>query len=627
MSSNGDGGRWDVLIRGGTVFDGSGAAPRVGDVAIAGQRIAARGANLPADGADRVIDAQGLWVMPGLIDVHTHFDLEVEIAPGLPEAVRHGTTTAVVANCSLGLAFGAQRTNGADPIVDCFARVENIPKHVLKKVADQATWSDSGDYLTHLDTLPLGANVVPMVPHSMLRIEVMGLRDSISRDPDEAELSRMEALLDKAMGEGYAGFSTDALPFHYLANDPNRRKKIPAQFGSYAELKRLTSILRRHDRVWQATPPKDQPLAILRNFLLTSGRLHGRPLRVTAVAALDVASNRGTAKLGLFLARLLNSRLVGGRFALQALAAPFKVWGEGPITPLFEEIPELRELNEPDLEDRAARRAILDDADYARRFRRMWRKGKHGIGPARWRRALSREELAFARDIESMFVERCPVDAWRGESLGDIYRRVLDDQRGVDAARDDQEAEALAAFPNPLRDDADFMLHMLRAYDTDLYWYSVSANRDQAIVRDLLMHPKLLPGFNDSGAHLTNMAFYDGNLRALKIAAAEGDDAVAYTVSRLTRVPAEFFNLERGRIEAGDVADVTVVDPRALADYDAEANVRSVYRKEFEHEQLVNRSDGVVPFVFVGGQEAWRGDDFGADLGKRKMGAALRASA
>src|SRR6185295_15682355 len=107
------------------------------------------------------------------------------------EAVRHGTTTVVVSNCSLGLAFGAQRKDGADPIVDCFARVENVPKPVLRKVGDAVTWPDSQAYLRHFDRLALGPNIVPMIPHSMLRIEVMGLHDSVSREPNAAELEWM----------------------------------------------------------------------------------------------------------------------------------------------------------------------------------------------------------------------------------------------------------------------------------------------------------------------------------------------------------------------------------------------------------------------------------------------------
>jgi N-acyl-D-aspartate/D-glutamate deacylase len=270
------GAHWDTLIRHGLVFDGTGAMPVAQDVAIRDGRIAAIGPNLPAPDARRIIDATGRWVMPGLLDIHTHFDLEVEIEPGLPEAVRHGTTTAVVSNCSLGLAYGAQRKNGADPIVDCFARVENVPKHVLRKVVDRVTWNDSQGYLQHFERLPLGANIVPMIPHSMLRIEVMGLDASISREATPAELETMGALVEKGMHQGYVGFSTDALPFHYLANSPNTHKQIPTQFAPYTELKALTGVVRNWGRVWQTTPPKDDKWATLRNFMLTSGRLFGR---------------------------------------------------------------------------------------------------------------------------------------------------------------------------------------------------------------------------------------------------------------------------------------------------------------------------------------------------------------
>jgi N-acyl-D-aspartate/D-glutamate deacylase len=133
------------LIRNAKVFN-NGETPIVEDIAIANGRIVARGKNLPHTDATDVIDANGLWAMPGLFDIHTHYDLELEVAPGLPESTRHGTTTVVIANCSLGLAFGAQRKDGADPIVDCYARVENIPKTVLRQAADQVNWDNPEDY-------------------------------------------------------------------------------------------------------------------------------------------------------------------------------------------------------------------------------------------------------------------------------------------------------------------------------------------------------------------------------------------------------------------------------------------------------------------------------------------------
>lgn len=619
---------WDILFKSATVFDGSERPPQVMDLAISDGRIAARGTDLDETRAAEVIDAEGLWLTPGLLDIHTHYDLEVEVDARLPESVRHGTTTVVMSNCSLGLAFGAQRVGGADPIVDCFARVENMPKHILSKVADEAEgWSNSAGYLDHLDALPLGCNVVPLVPHSMLRIEAMGFEDSIRRDPTSDELQTMCDLVEEAMKQGYPGFSTDALPFHYLANDPNRKIKIPTQHGTYAELKALTNVVREYEGVWQATPPKDNPPEILKNFLLTSGRLHGKPLRITAVAALDVVTNRSLGFMGRVLTRVLNSRLVDGNFRLQALAAPFKVWSEGAITPLSEEIPELRALNEPDLDDREARMRILADDTFRRDFRAMWYSGKKGFGLARLKRLLTIEDHTLTRDLDDMVIERCPVKDWSGESMGEIFRRYLAWQDSSSASRGEEESEAFErAAEYGVKDDCAFFLHLLKAFDTDLYWYTYAANVDPDGVRRLILDSQLLPGFSDSGAHITNMAFYDANLRALQIAARDGLETVAYMVKRLTREPAEFFGIDAGTIEVGDVADLALIDPDELSTYDAEANVVETYRDEFEHHQLVNRSDGVVPMVVVGGAIAWRDGEFSPDHGVVRRGRTLRST-
>lgn len=613
--------RWDVLIRGATVFDGKAfdgkdGGARVEDVALANGRVAARGTGLDPSRAEAIVEAEGRWLTPGLVDIHTHFDLEVELAPGLPEAVRHGTTTVVMSNCSLGLAFGNQRVGTQDPIVDCFARVENVPKAVLRKVADRATWRDSAAYLAHLDTLALGPNVVPMIPHSMLRVEVMGLDASIRREPTADELERMADLVEDGMRQGYVGFSTDALPFHYLANQPNEREKIPGQHGSFSELRRLLEVVRAHDRVWQATPPKDNPVAVARLFSLTSGRLWGRPLRLTAVAALDVESNKGLVRLGKVLGAVLNGPL-DGRFRLQALAAPFKVWSEGAITPLAEEIPPLRRLNELELEDRAGRERLMDDPAWQRDFLAMWREGKSGLSLARLRRTLRLEDYAIRRDLSEMIVDRSPVPEWRGEDLATIHARLVSGD-----ARSDAEREAFEAL-GEVSDEAEFFLRALRVFDRDLVWTSVSANADPDGVAERLFDPQLLPGFSDAGAHLTNMAFYDGNLRALKIAQARGLEAVARMVARLSREPARFFGVEAGTMEVGDQADLLLLDPEALAAWDPERTVERIERAELEAEQLVNRPDGVVRGVWIAGRRAFDGETFGEALGHEPLGRRL----
>lgn len=622
--------QWDLIIRNAKVFDGHGGAGRVGDVAIKSGKIAALGGRLPTAESSAVHDADGQWLTPGLLDIHTHEDLEAELDPGLPEVLRHGTTSVVVGNCSIGLAFGNQRQSALDPsqdpIVDCFARVENIPKTVLSKAADKATWSKPADYLSHLDELPLSANMAPFLPHSMLRIEVMGLQDSVTRQPTTAELDRMAGILDEAMQEGYLGLSTDGLPLHFLANEPNLSKRIPTQYAEFGEYKRLTDVVRKHDRVWQMTPATDDGGLTARLFMLSSGRLYGKPLKVTALAAIDSVNNRSNLARGLLFANLLNSRALQGNFRLQCLSAPFRVYSEGAVSPLAEADPLLRRLIETELEDVERRREILSDPEFIEAFRAMWSRGKSGFTMGHLRRKLRLEKEFLTRDLNDMQIYRSSIACWPGQTMAWIYHRYKAWCINSESFEDADETAAFAALGTDIRDDGEFFLGLLRHFDTDLHWCYVAANKDPDVIKRLLLNPKLIPGFNDSGAHVTNMAFFDGNLRALKIGLDESEACFSYMLSRLTSEPAEFFGLpDVGSLSVGSRADMLLLNPEQLATYDGEASVQYQYRDVFDCHQLVNRSDGVVGGVYVAGQQVWDGDEFCAAHGQRPLGGALRA--
>ena len=163
-----------------------------------------------------------------------------------------------------------------------------MPKPVLRKVVARIDWHTTGGYFSHLDQLPLGPNIVPLLPHSMLRIEGMGSTDAaVTREPTALERARKRTLLEDAMAQGYAGLSTDSIPFHYLANDPHRSERIPAQHASWSELKELLDVVRSHDRVWQCTPDAANRIKTFFRFFLTSGRLFGKPLRTSALDGLS----------------------------------------------------------------------------------------------------------------------------------------------------------------------------------------------------------------------------------------------------------------------------------------------------------------------------------------------------
>jgi N-acyl-D-aspartate/D-glutamate deacylase len=326
----------------------------------------------------------------------------------------------------------------------------------------------------------------------------------------------------------------------------------------------------------------------------------------------DLTHERRTWKLFPAIANLLNSRLVKGRFHFQVLATPFRMYAEGAICPIFEEFASTRQLMSCDIEDAAARRRIMETEAFGNTFVREW----HDRG------AVS----TFSRDLDSLMVEHCPVPEWSGETFAAILRRLRLYQSGRhDVARSDAERAALASFPSPIGRDGAFLLHLLRRYDRAIRWWFVVANDRPEVLKELLFHEHMLPGFNDSGAHLINLAFFDGNLLTLKIAALESVEKVAHAVRRLTREPADFFGVAAGRIDPGSQADLVLIDPDALLRYDTDAGRRMVHREIFGHEQLVNRSDGVVTAAFIAGEQVWDGHEVTPALGTRRLGRALTA--
>ena len=614
--------QWDLLVTGAKVFDGEGTPGRIEDVAIKDGVVAARGRDLPREASAQSVDAKGQWLLPGMLDIHTHLDLEVEVAPALEEVVRHGTTTVLVGNCSLGTCFGAQETEGQEPIVDCFTRVENIPKKVLRKCAEAMTWDNPEDYLKHFDNLNLGPNIAAFVPHSMLRIEVMGLDASISRAPTELELQKMEQILAGAMELGYLGISTDGLPFHYLSNDPHTDKRIPTQFASFKELRRLLKVVRNYDRVWQTTPIIENRLKALFYFSLTSGRLFGKPLKTSALSAMEMTAAPNSSKLFLGVAKLLNSKLLDGRLHFQALGTNFRVWSDGIVSPLFEELSSTAELIALEYDDYEGRQRLMHDPEWVERFRKEWRHGRTGDDFASWKAKRGLPDSLVIREPEKLIFDGAPCSNWNGESFADVMARAQKFQAGdPSVVRSESEREAFEKIDLPLADDADFALHMLRSYDKSFRFYADVANAENRSTLEFLLHENTLPGFNDSGAHITNMAFFDSNLMSLKLAKELGEDVVAKVVKRLTKDPADTFGLDAGSLAIGARADMVLINPEALDGWEPDQTRELVYRDIFEHEQMVNRPVGIVDSVYISGELAWDGESgAGEALGTKPLG-------
>jgi N-acyl-D-aspartate/D-glutamate deacylase len=332
-------------------------------------------------------------------------------------------------------------------------------------------------------------------------------------------------------------------------------------------------------------------------------------------------------RLFLGFARLMNSSLFRGRLHFQALGTNFRVWSDGIVSPLFEELPSASRLIACEYEDVEGRRALLDDPAFVAEFRRDWLHGRQGWDLARLKTRLGMPDHLVMRDLDRLHFDGAPVADWEGESLQAVYERAQRFQAGDEgAARSEAEREALARVTRPLEDDADFMLHLLREYDRDFRFWTDLANIGNRATLDYLLHDCALPGFNDSGAHITNMAFFDTNLMSLKLAQEQGLETVGRMVRRLTREPAEFFGLDVGTLDIGAQADLVIINPEILRHWDCNETRELIYREIFQHRQMVNRPPAIVEQVYVRGVCAWRDGEFSETLGTQPLGRALRAA-
>lgn len=200
---------FDLVIRNGTIVDGLGGEPFVGDVAVRDGVIAAVGA--VQGSGDREIDATGLLVTPGFVDLHTHYDGQAIWSDRLTPSSAHGVTTVVMGNCGVG--FAPCRTADHDVLVDVMAGVEDIPGVVMTDGLPW-TWETFPQYLEALDSGVRDIDVAAYLPHSPLRVYAMGERGA-NREPATAEdLARMRALAKEAIEVGALGFASSQLGTH-----------------------------------------------------------------------------------------------------------------------------------------------------------------------------------------------------------------------------------------------------------------------------------------------------------------------------------------------------------------------------------------------------------------------------
>jgi N-acyl-D-aspartate/D-glutamate deacylase len=582
---------YDVIIRDGLWFDGSGSPAQTRTLGIRDGLVCTVSTGpLDETGCPEVIDAKGKWVVPGFLDVHTHYDAEVLLDPGLRESVRHGVTTVLLGNCSLSTVYA----HPADA-ADLFSRVEAVPRgFVLGALEANKTWSTPAEYVEAIDNLPLGPNVSSMVGHSDLRTAVLGL-DRATNDnvrPTDAELDKMAALLDDALEAGMLGLSGMDAAIDKLDGDRFRSRALPSTFATWRERRKLITVLRRRGRILQSAPNVAKAESGLLFFLSSSRMLgHRKGVRMSLLVSADAKSMPFAVHVFGLGTRLLNF-LLGSQVRFQHLPVPFELYADGIDLPVFEEFGAGTAALH--LRDQLERNTLLADKEYRRKFRRQFDRIK--LGPSLWH-----------RDFHDAVIVECPDKTLIGKSFGAIA-----DERGL---------HPLAAFLDVLVENG----------ERNVRWTTVVANHRPRQLNKLAAEPTIHMGFSDAGAHLRNMAFYNFSLRLLKRTLDAQRDgkpflSIESAVHRLTGELAEWFGLDAGRLREGDRADFVVIDPAGL-DSSVDAYHEETVPFYGGLSRMVNRNDAAVIATGVGGAIVFRDGQFRDGYGQTvKSGRYLRAA-
>lgn len=577
---------FDTIIRNGRWFDGTGAPSAVRTIGIRDGHVVAISPE-PLDETDcpQVIDATGKWVLPGMLDIHTHYDVEVLNGPSLSESLRHGVTTAMLGSCSLSTVH----VGGVDA-GDLFGRVEAIPRdQVIAAVDDNKTWTDCDGYVAALESLPLGPNLAAFIGHSDMRTAVMGLDRATRKDerPTAAEQARMEQMLKEALDAGFVGMSSQQLLFDKIDGDTCRSRTLPSTYAKPRELRRLKSMLRRAGRVLQSGPDIQNPLNLASQVAQSLGLLRN-PLKTSLLSAADIKANPYAIWMMGPLARLANA--LGGNFRWQHLPVPFEVYADGIDLVVFEEFGSGAAALH--LRDEVERNELLRDEEYRRKFRKDY-DSKFGV-------------RVWHRDFFDAEIVACPDESVVGKSFGQVGQ-----ERG--------ELHPVDTF-----------LDLVLEHGTALRWRTTISNHRPEVLKKLARDPGIQLGFSDAGAHLRNMAFYNMGLRLLRhVRDAERAGtpfmSIEQAVHRLTGELADWYRIDAGHLRIGDRADVVVIDPEQLDD-----SLDAYAEETVDHygglSRMVNRNDDTVTAVLVGGRTVFADGALTDLVGRRRTGQFLRAA-
>jgi N-acyl-D-amino-acid deacylase len=563
----------DLVIRGGTLVDGSGSPRQQGDLAIDGDRIMAVGSVAAA--GRREVDARGLVVAPGWVDIHTHYDGQATWDPYLTPSSWHGVTTAVMGNCGVG--FAPVRPDRHAWLIGLMEGVEDIPGTALAE-GIRWSWEAFPEYLDALDAMPRAMDLGAQVPHGAVRAYVMGERGAKNAPATADDIAAMASIVREGLAAGALGFTTSRTLLHRAIDG----EPVPGTFAATDELLGIGRVLGELGRgvleLASDLMPEEPELAWMEQVSAATGRPITFALLQNDVDpgqwrrlldATDQAAARG-ARLVPQVAARPTSLLLG----LQGTLHPFvghATYRALADLPLAERI---RRLQDPETK----RRMLSERVEFSSPVLAYLATAFHKIFP-----------LGDPPDYEP------PAEA----SIAALAR-----SRGVTAEE--------VAYDTLLERDGNQMLYL------PFLNYS---GFDFEAIREMLLHPRTVIGLADGGAHCGVIC--DASTPTFLLTHWARDRrrgerlGLEQLVRRQTRDTAALYGLhDRGVLAPGMKADVNVIDLDALA----LAAPEMVFDLPARGRRLVQRASGYRMTIVSGSVVAEKGSATGALPGRLLRG-------
>ncbi|MBL8344346.1 MAG: amidohydrolase family protein [Rubrivivax sp.] len=538
----------DWVIEGGTVVDGTGAEPFTADVAVQGGRIVeVRREGRITDAARERVRADGAWVTPGFVDVHTHYDGQASWDQTFSPSIHHGVTTVVMGNCGVG--FAPHVPGREAELIALMEGVEDIPGVALLEGV-KFNWQSFPQYMDALDAMPHTLDFLVQVPHDPLRMAVMQDRALAQAPATEADIAAMRALLREALEAGAAGFSSGRTDNHRTS----RGTATPASEAGAAELAGLGEAFRG---LGHGVVQMVNDFDVLRgpdgfdaefDLVETLARAAGRPLSMSWMQR-----DPGGEQWKRMRERVDAAVAQGLPLFLQAAPRGIGVIsGLDAATHIFMGFPGYKEVAQLPLAERAA--ALREPA---RRTRILAEKSERLSGDG-----------SSVPPLVDLLLARVEMIAWR--------MFPLDAQGGTGSAHPNYEPSLAQSFGAMAKQRGAPALEVL--YDhlsagdgSQLIYFPIFNYNDGSleVVREMLGHPRALFGLSDAGAHVGTIC--DASCTTFLLThwvrdRATGRLSLPAAVQMLSSRNAQFMGLaDRGRIAPGLRADLNVIDPARLA--------------------------------------------------------------